>query len=44
MRRVLVLGICPREAGLEPPGSVAHLVKPVSRAQLAAALGLLFAS
>jgi DNA-binding response OmpR family regulator len=40
---VICLSIYPREAGLEPPGSFAYLVKPSSRAQLGAALGLLFA-
>jgi CheY-like chemotaxis protein len=41
---VICLSIYPREAGLEPPGSFAYLVKPSSRAQLGAALSLLFAA
>ena len=40
---VICLSIYPREAGLEPPGSFAYLVKPSTRAELGAALGLLFA-
>ena len=44
MPPVVCLSIYPREAGLEPPGSVAYLVKPASGAQLAEALGPLFAS
>lgn len=40
---VICFSIYPREAGLEPPGSVAYLVKPASAAKLAAALQLLFA-
>ena len=40
---VICLSIYPREAGLEPPGSFAYLVKPSTRAQLGATLGLLFA-
>ena len=39
---VICLSIYPREAGLEPPGSHAYLVKPSSRAQLAHALDSLF--
>ena len=35
---VVCLSIYPREDGLEPPGSVAYLVKPASRAELGAAL------
>lgn len=41
---VICLSIYPREAGLEPPGSRAYLMKPSSRAQLAQALGTLFAA
>lgn len=41
---VICFSIYPREAGFEPPGSRAYLVKPSSRAQLAQALGALFAA
>lgn len=41
---VVCFSIYPREAGLEPPGSVAYLVKPSSLAKLAATLRLLFAA
>ena len=41
---VVRLSIFPREIGLEPPGSVAYLVKPASRAELGAALHGAFAA
>ncbi|HET7567078.1 MAG TPA: hypothetical protein VFJ91_03745 [Gaiellaceae bacterium] len=41
---VVCFSIYPREAGLEPPGSVAYLVKPASFAKLGATLQLLFAA
>jgi CheY-like chemotaxis protein len=35
---VVCLSIHPREAGYEPPGTVAYLMKPIRKARLAAAL------
>lgn len=39
---VVCLSVYPREAGLEPPGSVAYLVKPSSAAALGNALRSVF--
>ena len=39
---VICFSIYPREAGLEPPGSVAYLLKPASRGELRDALSGLF--
>jgi CheY-like chemotaxis protein len=41
---VVCLSIYPREEGLAPPGSVAYLLKPASRAELGAALRGAFAA
>jgi CheY-like chemotaxis protein len=38
MPPVVCLSVHPREDGLEPPETVAYLMKPVGRAQLGAAL------
>lgn len=40
---VVCLSIYPRELGLEPASSVAYLTKPASSAQIAKALGRIFA-
>lgn len=41
---VVCLSIHPREAGYEPPGTVAYLMKPIRKARLAAALTGVLAS
>jgi hypothetical protein len=40
---IVCLSIYPREHGLEPASSVAYLMKPASTAQIAKALGRIFA-
>lgn len=40
---IVCLSIYPREVGLEPPTSVEYLTKPASSAQIARALGRIFA-
>lgn len=41
---VICVSIYSRESGLEPPGSIAYLVKPVSQAQLGDALRVALAA